>query len=184
MQRVDGVVDRQVFEYLLRNIRFTFDPSCPNVQQYYSFVDVVAYDGVYTSTVATTHISVNVINQPPRVLFNDESTVTLTVRDGEAMIPLFPTGATITIIEDSSELYSVSITLTSPRHPQERLSIDEATLPASISAVTSTDGSSITLSGLTSPAEYIEVLTSPYILYHYPPIGSILQGEVPDLAQR
>lgn len=184
MQIVNGNVDRQVFEYLLRSIRFIYDPSRPNVQQYYSFVDVTAYDGVLTSAAATTRIAVNVINQPPRVLFNDESMVTLTVRDGEAVIPLIPAGVTVSVLEDSSELSGVSITLTNPRHSQERLTIDEATLPASISAVISNDGSSITLSGVAFPAEYIEVLMSPDILYHYPPIGSILQGEVPDLTQR
>lgn len=184
IQQVDGTVSREIFEYLLRSVRFTFDPSRPDISQYSSLVEVTAYDGLLTSAVASTHIVVSVINQPPRVLFNGTSTVYQTVFDGEAVKPLFPTGTTVTVLEDSLQLSSVSITLSNPQHPQERLTINETMLPASLSAFVSADGSSITLSGLATPADYVGVLMSPEILYHYPPIESILQGEVPDLTPR
>ena len=171
-----------MFEYLLRNIRFAHDQSRPDTTQYLSFVSVTVSDGIFTSPVATTQITVSVINQAPQVLIAGANSFDLIMRDGDASLSLTP--AEISIIEDSSVIDSVSIELTNPQHPEERLALNTSSLPASISAAISDDGLTITLTGPASPGDFEQAALSPLVVYSYSPMSSILQGDIPNFMQR
>ena len=177
----DLSVDRMMFEYLLRNIRFVHDPSRP-ASQYLSLVRVTVSDGLFTSPVVATHITVSVVNQASRVQIAGADSVAMTMRDGEGSLSLTP--AEISITEDSSMVASMSIELTNPQHPDERLTLNTSSLPTSLSAAISEDGLTITLTGPASPRVFEQAASMPLVGYSYPPMSSILQGDIPNFMQR
>ena len=178
----DGVHTFNDFEYVLRNIRFAHDPERPalDITQYEAYVRVSASDGELDSEMAVSQIIVGIINTPPMVVFGNDSMAEIVMRDGEPVIPVLQLGADI--VEDSDTISQVTLTLTNPLHENERLYAVRGNISASI---TITNGSSsITLQGPASRVEFIDALHNIEVYYSYPPMESILQGDVPDFTPR
>ncbi len=185
----DMSVDRAIFEFLLRQVEFVHDTTRPSTNQYSALVRVSVSDGVFTSVDSFTHVTVTVDNQPPRLTINGQDTQTLTLLDGMDIYDFVPRGV-VQILEDSNTISSISIELTNPQHSEERLLLNTVSLPDTISGSVSEDGLTITLTGPASPMEFAQVLLdnggrpNPLLQYNYPPLSSILQGDVPDFTQR
>ncbi len=182
-------VDRAVFEFLLQQVHFIHDTTRPSTNEYSALVRVSVSDGVFTSNDSFTHVTVTVDNQPPRLTINGQETQTITLLDGMDIYDFVPVGV-VQILEDSNTISSISIELTNPQHSEERLLLNAANLPDSINGSLSEDGLTITLTGPASPMEFAQVLMDngggpdPLLQYSYPPLDSILQGDVPDFTQR
>lgn len=182
-QHTSGIYTHSNFEFLLTNIRFAHDPVRPPVDQYAAYVLVTASDGQLRSEVATTRIDVSISNVAPTVLFGGQTNTSVEMVDGQARISVLASGQLITVFEDTSVITSVSIILTNPSHSNEQITISIPNLPAGITVINN-GGSSIILAGPASPVDFSQVLTDATLYYNYPPMESILQGEVPDLTTR
>ena len=181
-QPQDGVHTFSNFEYVLRNIRFAHDLErpTPDITEYEVYVRVSASDGELSSEVAVSQIVVNIVNTPPMVLFGNDTMTEVVVRDGEPVIPVLQVGADI--IEDSETISQVTLTLSNAMHEDERLYAIRGNV-SSLITVTN-DSTSITLQGPASLVEFIDALHNIEIYYSYPPMESILQGDVPDFTPR
>ena len=182
-QPQDGVHTISDFEYILRNIRFAHDLErpAPDISQYEAYIQVSASDGQFSSEVATSQIVVSIINTPPMVVFGNDTITEIVMRDGEPVILALQVG--IDIVEDSETISRVTLTLTNPSHQDEQLyAIRGINVSSSISITN--DSSSVTLQGPAPLVEFIDALHNIEVYYSYPPMDSILQGEVPDFTPR
>ena len=182
-QPQDGVHTIGDFEYILRNVRFAHDLErpAPDVSEYEAYVQVSANDGQLSSEVAASQITVSIVNTPPMVVFGNDTTTEVVMRDGEPVIPALQVG--VDIVEDSETISRVTLTLTNPSHQDERLyAIRGINVSSSISITN--DSSSVTLQGPASLVEFIDALHNIEVYYSYPPMDSILQGEIPDFTPR
>ena len=182
-QPQDGVHTISDFEYILRNIRFAHDLErpAPDISQYEAYIQVSASDGEFSSEVAVSQIVVSIINTPPMVVFGNDTTTEIVMRDGEPVILALQVG--VDIVEDSETISRVTLTLTNPSHQDEQLyAIRGINVSSSISVTN--DSSSVTLQGPASLVEFIDALHNIEVYYSYPPMDSILQGEVPDFTPR
>lgn len=178
-----GSVSRQDFEFLLRSVRFAHDPQRPlSVEQYSATVTVTASDGELMSEPAFTEIEVSVTNLPPSVLISSPASAVMS--DGETSIPLFQPGTDISVFEDTTIIRNVSITLTNPRHSKEQLLIELAADTSSDISLSNSTRTNILLTGPASPSNFSQALTDARISFLYPPMESILQGDVPDFTPR
>ena len=181
-QLQDGSHDFGDFEMVLRDIRFVHDPVRPptEVTEYEAFVSVSASDGELTSDIAVSRIVVSVRNLPPIVVLGNSTATEVVMQDGQPVIPVLQVGADI--IEDSDTISQVILTLNNPFHQDERIYSSGGYVSPSI---TVTNGSnSVTLSGPASLLDFVEALNNIQVLYSYPPMESILQGDVPDFTPR
>lgn len=177
-----GSFSSQDFEYLLRLIRYAHDPERPDVDQYSAHVSVSVDDGEFRSEVAVTRIDVSVTNTPPSVFINSQTSASAVMSDGEPIIRLLPAGSMAMLLEDSDIIEEVSIALTNPSHSGEQIRMATTNTPASINV--SAAGNTVTLQGPASPADFSQTLTESIIYYEYPPMESILQGDVPEFTTR
>ena len=180
-QATDASVSRQDFEYLLRSVQFAHDPERPPVDRYSVLISVTADDGSFISEIAFNRIEILVFNIGPIVLFGGLTDVTMMMADGEVEVPLLPSGTVVSLFEDTTTIQNVSITLTNPRESDE-VYISPVNLPSTIT-VTS-DGVKIVLRGPASPADFSQFLTDASIYYRYPPMESILRGDIPEFTTR
>ena len=178
-----GIYGRSSFEFLLRNIRFAHDPVRPPVNEYSAYVRVIASDGQLTSEAAFTKIDVSISNFRPIIFIEGQTNVSVQMSDGQSRIELLRAGEQTTILEDTAVINSISIILVNPSHSNERISIAIPNIPDDIEIV-STGGSSILLVGPASPMDFTLALTNAILYYDYPPMESILQGDVPDFTTR
>lgn len=181
-QPQDGIHTFSDFEHILRNIRFAHDPErpAPDIAEYEAYVRVSASDGELSSEVAVTQIAVSIVNTPPIVLFGNDTMTEVVMQDGEPVIQVLQVGADI--VEDSETISQVTLALMNPSHENERLYAIRGNVSSSI---TITNGSSsITLQGPASRVEFIDALHNIEVYYSYPPMESILQGDVPDFTPR
>lgn len=181
LQTTSGDIPTSNFEYVLRNIRFAHGPSRPD-KDYTAFIRVTANDGQFGSEVATTRIDVQVSNQAPRVEINDQNIFQVVMQDGDERIPLLPNASSISVIEDSRIINSLSIILVNPAHSDEQIMYNVSDLPSSLTFYI--NGQSFILNGTATPTEYIDALASLSLEYYYPPMESILQGDIPDFTPR
>lgn len=182
IQPQDGGYTFSDFEYVLRNIRFAHGPIRPpsEISEYEAVVRVAANDGEHTSEIAVSRIIVTITNSPSVILFGNDSTTEIVMRDGQPVVRVLQVDANI--IEDSDIISHITLTLTNPSHENERLYALGGSASSSISI---TNGSnSVTLTGPASPLEFAEALNNTDIFYSYPPMESILQGDVPDFTPR
>ena len=181
-QPQDGVHSFSDFEYVLRNIRFAHDVErpVPDITEYEAYVRVSASDGQLSSEVAVSQIVVGISNTPPMVMFGNDTTTEVVMRDGEPVIPVLQVGADI--VEDSETISRVTLTLTNAVHETERLYAIRGNVSSSITITN--DSSSVTLQGPASLVEFIDALHNIEVYYSYPPMESILQGDVPDFTPR
>ncbi len=177
-------MEREIFEYYLRNVNFIHDNTRPPTNQYSAYVRVHASDGTFTSDDSFTNVIITVDNQPPTLTISGQDSQENTLFDGMDIFALAPQG-NMSATEDSGVIGSVSIELTNPQHPDERLFLSSIALPGSISGSVSADGRTITLTGPATASLFAEVLSYTGLLeYSYPAYASILQGDTPDFTQR
>ncbi len=184
-QTSSGIFSGQDFEFLLRSVRFAHDPIRPLVDRYSASVSVTAYDETFVSRIAYTDIDVSVFNIPPMVLIDGITDVSAVMTDGEPTISLLRSGVTVTVFEDTTTVERVSITLTNPSHNDEQILISAplpSNFPSSISI--SSSAGTISFTGPATPADFSQALTDVTILYRYPPMESILQGDEPIFTTR
>ena len=166
----------------MRSIRFVHDPRRPSadVTGYEASVRVSVSDGELTSEVALSRIEVTIANLPPVVTLGNSTTGEIIMQDGKPVIQVVQVGADI--IEDSDTILRVTLMLTNPFHASEQL----YALRGNVSPfITVQNGSnSVTLQGPASVPEFINALNSIEVLYSYPPMESILQGDIPDFTPR
>ena len=181
-QPQDGVHSFSDFEYILRNIRFAHDVDrpAPDITEYEAYVQVSASDGQLSSEVAVSRIVVGVINTPPMVVFGNDTMTQVVMRDGEPVIPVLQVGADI--VEDSETISQVTLILTNAVHETERLYAIRGNVSTSITITN--DSSSVILQGPASRVEFIDALHNIEVYYSYPPMESILRGDVPDFTPR
>jgi hypothetical protein len=167
----------------LRNIRFAHDLErpAPEVTAYEAYVQVSASDGQLSSDVAVSQIVVSIINTPPMVVFGNDTSTEVVMRDGEPIISALQVG--VDIVEDSEIISQVTLTLTNPSHQDERLYAIRG-INVSSSITVTNDSSSVTLQGPASLVEFIDALHNIELYYSYPPMDSILQGDIPDFTPR
>lgn len=179
----DGVHTFSDFEYVLRNVRFVHDLErpAPDITEYEAYVQVSASDGQRSSEVAVSQVVVSVTNAPPMVVFdNNDTTTEVVMRDGEPVIPVLQIG--VDIVEDTETISRVTLILTNPSHENERLYAIRGNVSSSITVTN--DSSSVTLQGPASRVEFIDALYNIEVQYSYPPMESILQGDIPDFTPR
>ena len=181
LQSASGNHPASSFEYMLRSIRFAHGTSRP-AGNYTAFIHVTASDGLLESEVASTQIDVQVLNQAPLVLLDNQTSFELFMRDGQVFLPLLQDTASISIMEDSSIISSLSIRLVNPAHSDERIRLDLSNIPDTMTY--EIDHQTLILNGPATPTEFIEAINSLSLEYHYPPMESILQGDVPDFTPR
>ncbi len=177
-------LEREIFEYFLRNVHFSHGSTRPSTNQYSAYVRVTVSDGTFSSVDSFTFVTVSVQNQPPSLTIGGQDSQEYTLNDGMDIFALAPQGI-VSITEDSGNISSVSIELTNSQDSDERLLLSSAGLPASITGTVSEDGLTVTLTGPASASQFAQVLADSGLLeYSYPAYSSILQGAVPDFTQR
>lgn len=181
-QPESGTYNGSSFEFLLRNIRFAHDPVRPPVDTYSAFVRVTSSDGQLTSEAAFARIDVSISNFNPIIFINGQTNASVEMSDGQTRLELLRAGEQTTILEDTAIVSSVAIILVNPSHPSERISISIPDIPDNMEVVST--GSSIVLVGPASTMDFTLALTGATLYFEYPPMDSILQGEVPDFTTR
>ena len=163
-------------------MRFAHDVErpAPDITEYEAYFRVSASDGQLSSEVAVSQIVVGISNTPPMVMFGNDTTTEVVMRDGEPVIPVLQVGADI--VEDSETISRVTLTLTNAVHETERLYAIRGNVSSSITITN--DSSSVTLQGPASLVEFIDALHNIEVYYSYPPMESILQGDVPNFTPR
>ena len=181
-QTEDGSYGFSDFETVLRNIRFVHDPARPptDVTEYEAYVAISADDGELLSDIAVSRIVVSISNLPPMVLLNNMTMTEVVMRDGEPVIQVLQVSADI--IEDSDTISQVTLTLTNPLHPNERIYASGGYVSPLITIINGSD--SVTLMGPASLSEFVDALNNIQVYYNYPPMESILQGDRPDFTPR
>ena len=167
----------------MRNIRFAHDPARPptDIAAYEASVLVSVSDGMQTSSVATSQITVTITNLPPAILLGNDTTAEVVMRDSEPVIQVLQVG--VDIIEDSDTISHITLTLTNPVHDSEQIfAVNGGSVSPSITVTNDTN--SVTLTGPASQLEFIDALNRVEISYNYPAMDSILQGDVPDFTPR
>ena len=186
-QAPSGSLSGENFAYILRRIVYSHSTIRPLPGQYFGSVSVSAFDGNLTSQVAVTTITLNVNNGRSSVLINEQARPGVasmtTVFDGETTIPILEPDDVIQVMDDTSVIQEVSITLTNPADSGERLVPSLPTdLPPRISVGGS--GTRIVFTGPATPQDFSTALTDTTIQYQNPAMDSILQGERPSFDTR
>lgn len=191
------------FEELLLNIFFTYDSTRPSgLEDYQAVVMVTVTDGELSSEPALTTVEVNVMNEGPRVLLDGQvggadysclsyllcvSFSSLQSTSSEAVMvdgsPSLSISSSPVVLDDSSHLTHLTITLTNPQDPTSSENIALSTsysLPEQISLQIS-DGQVIELSGVASIDVYVGAISAVY--YTYTRMDGIIENQ-PDITPR
>ena len=123
-----------------------------------------------------------VSNVAPSLSVSSQTSASAEMRDGEGEITLLPQRSMFMFLEDSDSIAEVSITLGNFNHSEERISFYTNATLGSINVTSS--GRTVLLSGPASPGAFDQLLTEGTILYHYPAMESILQGDRPEFTTR
>jgi Notch-like protein len=184
VQQSGSQYTESTFEELIHSIFFTYDPTSPqaDLQSYRAMIKVTVSDGDFTNQPpAFTTVLVNVMNEAPRVLLDGQSTsAEVVMADGSPSITL---SSSPVILEDSSLLTRVTITLT---NPQDSTSFESLSLSASYPlpdqiTLNVSDGGTIELTGTASTDMYTSALSAVY--YTYTKMDGIIENQ-PDFTPR